>query len=82
MLNIGKMTQDKFDTIMKHGDTVLNEIGVIKSEIVLPPEHFPESNGGWDKWYFEFEGEKHFSKFKDYADWEDYYTKQNNSEDK
>lgn len=73
MLISGKMSKRTFDTIMNHGDEVLKEIGINKSDIVLPEAHYPELNGGWEKWYFEFEDQKHYSKFGSYEDWNDYY---------
>lgn len=78
MLNAGKMSKHTFDTIMKHGQDVLNEIGIDKSSIVLPEDHFPENNGRWKDWYFELDGVKYYSKFESYDEWNDFYTKQNN----
>jgi hypothetical protein len=72
------MSKHTFDTIMKHGQDVLNEIGVDKSSIVLPEDHFPENNGKWKDWYFELDGVKYYSKFESYDEWNDFYTKQNN----
>ena len=82
MLNIGKMSQYTFDTIMAHGKKVLEEIGVDKSKIVLPEDHFPENNGKWSEWYFELDGIKHYSKFASLTEWNAYYTELNNKEDK
>ena len=78
MLNAGKMSSHTFDTIMKHGQSVLDEVGIDKSAIVLPEDHFPETNGRWKEWYFELDGIKHYSKFESYDEWNDFYTKQNN----
>lgn len=82
MLNCGKMSKDTFDIIMKHGDDVLLEIGIKKSDIILPEDHFPENNGKWNEWYFEFEDNKFYSQFKDYKAWEEYYSNLNASDDK
>lgn len=82
MLNSGNMSKEKFDIIMEHGKEVLARIGVDKSTIILPEDHFPETNGKWKDWYFEFEGIKHYSKFDSYSEWEAFYTAQNNEKNK
>lgn len=73
MRDSGKITKEVYETIMNHGDSILREVGITKSDIVLPPEHFPENNGKWKDWYFEFEGVKHYSKFENYQEWENFY---------
>lgn len=82
MLNCGKINKDRFDTIMEHGKTILLEIGANKDDIILPEEHFPENNGKWNDWYLEFEGVKHYSRFKNYQEWEAFYTKKDSESDK
>jgi hypothetical protein len=81
MLNAGKLSKKNFDIIMDHGKEVLSRIGVDKSEIILPEDHFPETNGKWGDWYFEFEGVKHYSKFENYDAWNEFYTNQNSKQD-
>lgn len=82
MLNAGKISKQRFDQIMEHGRTILKEIGANKDDIVLPEDHFPEHNGKWNQWYLEFEGVRHYSRFKDFSEWEDFYTKKDSESDK
>jgi hypothetical protein len=42
-------------------------------DIILPEDHFPENNGKWNEWYFEFEDKKHYSMFENYDAWYEYY---------
>lgn len=77
MLDCGKMNQEKYDTIMKHGDSVLVEVGLKKSDMILPKEHFPETYGGWSGWHLEYEGKKHYSRFDSVLEWMEFYERLN-----
>lgn len=76
MLECGNYSAAKYNAIMKHGNEVLEELGLIK-DYNLPPEHYPENDGSWKMWYLEFDGNKYYSKFENVEALTAYYEKLN-----
>jgi hypothetical protein len=67
-----------YRTIHEHGDTLLfiNDLDKKKAwwtDEKIFPQLFPEIDGTWNKWHLLLNGQKYYSRFKDYKEWAEYY---------
>lgn len=69
LLRAGKMTMDKLNKILEHGDALTKDISRKNNPYIINESSFAE----WGEWRLIIEGKEYFSKFKDYDDWEEHY---------
>lgn len=71
----GTISEETFDIIITHGDTIIKNNNLNKEDIITKMcawrmnSWFPEDNWTWSKWHLVIEGKKYYSKFKNYNEW-------------
>jgi hypothetical protein len=71
-LQAGRITEEKYDDILEHGEQVLKRVcTIINNPYIIDDGGCAE----WSQWKLILEGKEYYSRFKNFEEWRKYYSK-------
>lgn len=71
LFRAGKITEEHYCEIRERGLELLKSINNENNPYIV--DDFTDDVVDWDKWHLIIEGKKYYSKFKNYAEWSNFY---------
>lgn len=72
LLRDDKISQEKYDDIINHGDTIIRTLDYDAVDLDYLQE-YETGNAKWNDWHLDIDGKLYYSKFKNYNDWKTFY---------